>query len=321
MLGPQIGSAGLGERGAVAVGQVDGAYWGGVGRMLLVVSMWSTSGLFVRMIDGAEPFQVNAGRCLVSACLLALFLIWRHGPRWRAAFRAIPWQAHLLVVGFFVIGTPIYIFALSTTSVAKVAVIAASSPIFAAVLGRLITKERSAPGIWLAALMALAGVAILFLDDLRRFGSLNLGDLAALGVAITFAGQIVALRRWHHLEMLPSAVLANLAAVPVSLLLAGSITVSLHDAGIMALMGLIGLAVPFVLIMEGVKHVPAVPLVLVSLLDVLVSPAWVWLFMDEVPRPTTVLGGTAIVAAVVLATVLGRRPKPALPAPAPAGPA
>jgi len=150
-------------------------------------------------------------------------------------------------------------------------------------------------------------VAALFFDELRRSGSFNLGDLAALGVAITFSGELVALRRWHHLEMLPAAVLANFVSVGVSVALAGSISIGLHDAGIVALMGTIGLAVPFVLIMQGLKHVPAVQLVLVSLLDVLVSPAWVWLAVGEVPRASTALGGAAIVAAVLLAAVSGQR--------------
>ncbi|WP_027132803.1 DMT family transporter [Geminicoccus roseus] len=287
--------------------QVDGAYWGGIGRMLLVVLMWSTSGLFVRLVEDAGPFEINAGRCLVSGILLAAYLGWRHGPRWKAAFRAIPWQAHLLVVGFFVLGTPVYIFALSETSVAKVAVISATSPIFAAIFARILTGERASPGVWLAALLALGGVAALFLDDLRRSGSFNVGDLAALGVAITFSGELVALRRWHHLEMLPAAVLSNFAAVAVSLALAGGISLSLHDAGIIGLMGTVGLAIPFVLIMQGLKHVPAIQLVLVSLLDVLVSPAWVWLAVGEVPRGTTALGGIAIVAAVMMATLSGSR--------------
>jgi DME family drug/metabolite transporter len=289
------------------VQEVGGAYWGGIGRMLLVVAMWSTSGLFVRLVGDAGPLEINAGRCLVSGILLALFLWWRHGPRWKAAFRAIPWQAHLLVVGFFVLGTPVYIFALSETSVAKVSVISATSPIFAAVFARLLTGDRAGPGVWAAALVAVAGVAALFFDELRRSGSFNLGDLAALGVAITFSGELVALRRWHHLEMLPAAVLANFVSVGVSLALAGGISIGLHDAGIVALMGTIGLAVPFVLIMQGLKHVPAVQLVLVSLLDVLVSPAWVWLAVGEVPRASTALGGAAIVAAVLLAAVSGQR--------------
>jgi drug/metabolite transporter, DME family len=296
------------------VNQVDGAYWGGIGRMLLVVVLWSTSGLFVRLVDDAGPFEINAGRCLVSGILLAAFLGWRHGPRWKAAFRAIPWQAHLLVVGFFVVGTPIYIFALSETSVAKVAVLSATSPIFAAIFTRLLTGERASTGVWIAAVMAVGGVAALFLDDLRRSGSFNMGDVAALGVAITFSGELVALRRWHHLEMLPAAVLSNFAAVAVSLVLAGGISISLHDTGIIGLMGTVGLAIPFVLIMQGLKHVPAIQLVLVSLLDVLVSPAWVWLAVGEVPRGTTAIGGIAIVAAVMIATIGGSRQKAAAPA-------
>ena len=282
-------------------------YWNSIARMLLVVMLWSTSGLFVRLIDGASPLQVNAGRCLVATVVLAAILFWRYGRGWLTACRAIPFQAYLLVTGFYAVGTPIFVFALANTTVAKVSAISATSPIFAAVFARVLTKDRAGPGIWMAAVLAIVGVIVMLGEDLLHSGTLNLGDLAALGVAITFSGELVALRRWHHLEMLPTAVVSNIVAVVIGLAFAGSLAVSAHDLGIMALMGTVGLAIPFFFIMQGLRHVPAIQLVLISLLDILVSPTWVLLAVGEVPSPATFLGGAAIVAGVVLATVSGAR--------------
>ena len=295
----------------MTVQPADQGYWAGIRRMLLVVLLWSTAGIGVRSIEAAGAFEINAWRCLVAAACLGVVLRLRHGPRWRAAFRAVPWQAYLLVALFYNLGTPLYMLALSETSVAKASALSATSPIFTLLFSALLTRDRSGRGVWFAAIAGCAGVSIMLFDELRLSGRLNPGDLAALGVAITFSGEMVALRRWHHLEMLPAAVVANLVAVPVCLAIAGEAVATPRDAVILALMGAIGLALPFFMIMQGLKRVPAIQLVLISLLDILVSPTWVWLAVGEVPRWSTVLGALVIIGSVVLATVSGAKAQPA----------
>jgi drug/metabolite transporter (DMT)-like permease len=68
-------------------------------------------------------------------------------------------------------------------------------------------------------------------------------------------------------------------------------------------MGLVQLAIPLVLYVEGAKHVPAVQAILISLGDVVLNPLWAWITHGEVVKPGVLLGGAVIVVAILIATV------------------
>jgi DME family drug/metabolite transporter len=75
-------------------------------------------------------------------------------------------------------------------------------------------------------------------------------------------------------------------------------------------MGASLLTLPAVLLTRGACDVPAVQIMLFSLLDVILGPLWVWLFLGEALTVTTSADGTLIVTAVVLASITGRERAP-----------
>ena len=67
--------------------------------------------------------------------------------------------------------------------------------------------------------------------------------------------------------------------------------------------------------MEGAKHIPAAESGLVSMLDVVLGPLWVYLFFGEFPGPMAIIGGAMVIGALIwrLAPEIGRgRNAPAL---------
>jgi len=81
----------------------------------------------------------------------------------------------------------------------------------------------------------------------------------------------------------------------------------LHQIGLLALMGLVQLALPLILFAVGAKHVPVVPAILISVADVVLNPFWVWLVHGERPPSGTVAGGALIICAIVGATLFENR--------------
>ena len=93
-----------------------------------------------------------------------------------------------------------------------------------------------------------------------------------------------------------SQVLVVLACAPfVSL---GS--VSRSDWTILAALGVgqMGLGLAFLTI--GARLIPPAEVALISLLEVVLGPLWVWLAYQERPSAATVAGGVVVVAAVVV---------------------
>jgi drug/metabolite transporter (DMT)-like permease len=73
----------------------------------------------------------------------------------------------------------------------------------------------------------------------------------------------------------------------------------LYDLLVLAVFGLTTIGLAFVLFMEGAKLIPSAEAGLISLLDVVLGPIWVFLAFGENPGAATILGGAFVLAAAL----------------------
>jgi len=98
------------------------------------------------------------------------------------------------------------------------------------------------------------------------------------------AGLALAATRPGELLLIPRALSGQPELLPV--------------VGLLALMGAVQIALPYVLFSYGLQRVPGVEGSLLALVEPLLNPLWVVLFIGERPTPATLLGGLLIVAAM-----------------------
>jgi len=287
-----------------------GGYLRGILFCGLATVCWSLSGAFVRSVPAVDPWTINAYRGLSTAVCLLIYMLLRY--RGAALSYILPREPMGFVVaaGFFATGSTLYILALSMASVASVSVLGATSPIFAALLAWLMVGERTSPLVLCATVMVMAGVYLIASAEEAVMQSGLLGTIVGVLVGFTFAGQTVSLRRYRHMEMTPAIMYGGLLVTLFVLLIRGLPILSLHDYAVITVMGLVQLAVPLVLYIEGAKYVPSVQAILISLGDVVLNPLWAWLTHGEAVRPGVFLGGAIIVLAILLATVWPQLRKP-----------
>lgn len=286
---------------------MDRNYVKGVATAVAATLLWSLSGIFARLMESSDPWQLNAWRGLATAICLGIFLGLRYRGGLVAQLRKIQAMALLACGGFFAAGSTFYLTALEGAPVANVSCLTASSPVFAALLAWAFLQERGNGRIWLATFLAIAGTAVIFMDGLA-FGEQDLaGNAVALLTAFCFAGQTVALRRYRSVDMVPAIVVGALAVFLILGVALGNLAISAHDLRIVLLMGAVQLALPIALYVYAARHVPAMQLSLISLLDVVFNPLWAWIGVGEVPERNALLGGAVIVGAVLL--TLFRRPE------------
>jgi drug/metabolite transporter (DMT)-like permease len=129
----------------------------------------------------------------------------------------------------------------------------------------------------------------------------------ALGSAVTFAGNVLALRWNRQSDMLPAVLYAGLIGILVSLLALGSLglsaRVSLRDLALALTMGAVQLGVGLILYTRASRHLPAAELQLVATLELVLAPLWVWIGVGEAPDAATLVGGGLIVLAVLAQAV------------------
>jgi drug/metabolite transporter (DMT)-like permease len=190
--------------------------------------------------------------------------------------------------------------------VANASFLAATTPIYAAILAWIFAHERVSPTTWAAIGLALVGIGLMLAEGLAA-GHL-LGNLLAIAAAVSFAVQLVILRAKRRIDMLPSMCLGGAMTALLSLLVAGfDVAVTGHDMAILFVMGTVQLGGPLLLFTRGSRHVPAVQLSLLGLLDPVFNPLWVLLVVDEVPSVTSLIGGAIVLSAIAGQSVLDAR--------------
>jgi DME family drug/metabolite transporter len=279
-------------------GMAEQSYGRGIVYVLLAVLGWSLSGVFVRFLPDLSGWQINCWRGYWMSVALLIYLFAAYGREAPRRFLEIPWPGLVGAAFFFAFGSTLYVTSLTFASTAVVSVIGALSPIFAGIMAPWIIGERAGLSAWIAAGMALVGVAVIGWDGLAT-GSM-LGVLISLGVPICFAGQTVMLRRYRAHDMMPAICIGGFATFIVAGLFGGGFSVTLREVLILSLMGPVQLAIPLIFYGKGARSVPAVALSLIVMLDVILNPLWSWIGVGEEPGLSAFIGGAIIVAAVIL---------------------
>jgi drug/metabolite transporter (DMT)-like permease len=270
---------------------------------------WSLGGLFVRLVGAdLDGWTIAFWRSAFMVLAVGGWLLAAHGLRVLAVYRAMGWAgvlAGLLLALSFVM----FILAITHTSVANAVVLQSAAPLASAVLGRVFLREKLAAPTLVAILVAVAGIATMFAGALG--GGDLLGNALALGVAIAFGANIVVVRAARGLDLVPATVLAGLFAMAATLPLARLGAPSAYDLALLAAMGTLQLGLGLFLFMRGAPHLTAAQVGLLSLLEVILAPIWVWLAFAEVPAPLSLIGGAIVLSALVVHSALSlRRSKP-----------
>ena len=256
----------------------------------------SANGLVVRSLESADAWQIVFYRSWFLAGAIAVVFAVQSGGRVRAALRDLrPW----MVVGSCMIAAvnTCFILSITHTTVANTMFLLSGAPFFAALLGRLVLGETVERGVWLAMSVALAGMAVMLWDG---FGAGTLfGNSLALLAAFCFGAFAVVLRKGRGVNMLPIVVLgAVLGGVSGGVMSGGALAIPLRDAALLFLWGALLSGTVHVIFTWGSRHVPGAELTLLILIEFILSPMWVWLFVDERPSLATLVGGALVLASV-----------------------
>ncbi len=255
-------------------------------------------------MDNAGVWQVQFYRSLAAILVLGSITLLKHRGRVALAFSS--GRLAMLATGVcLALSNLLYIGAFFNTRAASVFFIISSQPFFAALLAWVVLREPVRRVTWLAMIVALMGVGVMMWDGTGE-GHL-LGNLMALGAAVTFAAFGVSLRAGRQSDMVPGVMLASILIAMISSTQAGDFSISDHDLMLCLYMGAFQVSASLVLYAAGAKYVPAAELMVLALVEVILGPLWVWLILAEAPTPLAFVGGAIVVGAVFFNAMSGRR--------------
>ena len=265
----------------------------------LAAVAWSTAGILQRELSVGVATQL-AGRAFFAVLgLLAYIAVSERGAVVRA-FRAIG-RGGLAIAGLIAIASGFFIIALNHASVANILFMQALAPLLAAAMGMLL-GERVAGRTWLAMGIALGGVALMVGGPGRPSA---LGLVLSFVMTTAFAATLVITRHQREVSMAPATCVSQMVVLVVAAPFAHPSDAGARDLWLLVALGVgqIGLGLVFLTI--GGRLIPAAEVALITLLEVVLGPLWVWMFLSEQPSASTLVGGAIVLAAVAVQALAG----------------
>jgi drug/metabolite transporter (DMT)-like permease len=274
----------------------------------LAAVAWSTAGLFQRELTVNLGTQL-AGRAFFAVIGIVAYLAVAEHGRVVQAFREIG-RAGLAVAALMAVSSGAFIAALNYTSVANVLFLQALAPVLAAVFGTL-AGERVARRTWVAMAVAVAGVALMIGGPSHP--SLA-GFTLSLLMSASFAGTIVITRHQRQVSMAPATCLSQVLVFVCAAPFASVSSIGSEDLALLAGLGITQIGLGLIFLSIGARLIPAAEVALITLLEIVLGPLWVWIALGERPGATTLAGGAIVLGAVVIQT-LGEPEEPSVPPP------
>ena len=285
--------------------------------MVAATLMWSIAGVVTRHLESARAFEVTFWRSGFNALALLLMLSWLRGPAalWqtvRHGGRALWISAVCWCVMYtaFMIG-------LTLTTVANVLITMALAPLLTAIGARVFLHHRLATRTWVAIVVAGVGIGWMYAREVGFSGSQHLlGVAVALGVPVAAAVNWTLMQHLHHGDddagdMLPAVLLGATMSALLVLPLAWPFQASTRDLGLLALLGVVQLAIPCLMAMVASRVLKAPELSLLALLEVVFGVAWAWLGAGEQPSAAVLGGGLLVLGALAANETLALRERAA----------
>ena len=283
--------------------------------MICVTLMWSIAGIVTRHLDSARGFEVTFWRSLFNALALLLVLGALQGPArlWRTLRSG---GRPLWISGLcWCVMYAAFMVAITLTTVANVLVTMALAPLLTTLCARVALGHRLALRTWVAIAVAGTGIAWMYGSELGGSDARHwLGTAVALCVPVAAAINWTLLQHLYRRaasepppDMLAPVLLGALLSAALTLPLALPLAASAHDVALLALLGVVQLAIPCLLAVRVARVLSAPEVSLLGLLEVVFGVLWVWLGTDEAPSASVLGGGLVVLLALAANETLALR--------------
>ncbi|OJX34569.1 MAG: permease [Burkholderiales bacterium 68-12] len=273
--------------------------------MVAVTLMWSIAGVVTRHLEHARSFEVTFWRSLFTLLALLLILPLAQG---RAVFTTLRSGGRALWVSglcWSVMFTA-FMVAIILMPVANVLVTMAVGPLLTALFAWAFIGHRIAPRTWAA--IALAGAGIAGMYGTQMAGLPLAGTLVALCVPLAAAVNWTvvqhAQQQGHAVNLMPAVLIGAVLSALATLPLAWPLQATGRDLALLALLGVVQLAIPCVLAVRCGRVLKAPEMALLGLLEVIFGILLAWAGAGERPAPAVLMGGALVIGALVFNELL-----------------
>ena len=267
----------------------------------------SFGGVIVKSFEDADLWQILFWRQAVFAIIGALYLLFTYKKNFFKSFYVSGFPG--FIGGLFLgIGFVAYVFSMYTTTVANTNFIITTETIFLAVFGYFFLKEKINLITFIAIVLGMSGVLLILGSSLSIQSSEQfIGNLVAFIMPVSFAILVVVIRKYPTVDIVTAQFVAGVFAAIIGFIVAGKLSISYYDLflALMAVFFQIGFG--FILITIGSQTTPSAVVGVLMLSEAVFGPLWAWLFINEVPPTSVLIGGSIIIFSILFQSFLSKQ--------------
>lgn len=251
--------------------------------------LWSIAGVFIKSLD-LHPIVIAFYRSFFAMLFFVPFFR-ISGTHFRPA---------LIVSGIaFTVATGSFVWATKLTTAANAIVLQNTAPVFIFLIVRVVFHEPITRANLLTLLLGMAGIAVIFAG---HTGQQDLyGVLVAVLSGVMFSVYFVNLRFLRGYNPFVLMLSNNVFSTVTLLILSyGQWSVSMTDLALLAIMGVVQFAMAHFLFFRSLETVSLQEASLISLVEPVLNPVWVAIWVGELPSIATLIGGAIIILGLAL---------------------
>jgi drug/metabolite transporter (DMT)-like permease len=267
----------------------------GILAMAATAILWSIAGLFIKIIDW-HPFAIAGLRSAIASLIIFFYL---KKPHIHLSFAQVAAAvANALTMLLFVSAN-------KTTTAANAILLQYFAPVLTVFIGAILLKERARAEHLLALPVVTAGMLIMFFDELG--GGKLLGNILAIISGVTFSFYFVFMRMQKDGSPLESILLSHWLTAGICIMVSFFLPipqVTLESLAAVVVLGIVQIGISAILFSLAIKHISAIQASLVSVIEPVFNPVWVFLVLGETPGIHAVIGGVIIISVVTLSSAI-----------------
>lgn len=270
-------------------------------QMLVCGLMWSTGGLLIKLLPW-NALVIAGYRSVLTGGVIALYMHMRklRFVRTRQSYSIA--AAMTAVILTFLPATKL-------TTAANAIVLQYTAPIYVLLFSAVFRKQRMRRGDVLTVLLTIAGIALCFFDRLGAGSlpgnALGLASGVFFGCMFYFSGGVEEETRLSGLLMAQFVII--LIGTPLSFVYDTPVTAV--NILYIVLLGVLQLGIPYILFSLSAKYCSPLTCSLLSVLEPLFNPIWVFLVLGEQPGAYALIGGAVVLLTITLWCVWDGRQK------------
>lgn len=265
--------------------------------MALAALLWSSGGLLIKLIT-FNAMQISFFRCAFAALT---FLI---------VFKSQILKANVFTLVnscFYAFVLILYVLAMKNTTAANAIFLQSTAPIYVLIFEPIISKTKYEKINILSVAVVFIGMILFFVGKISA--DHLAGNIFALLAGIFFAALFLGLKKNKPEYQLSSIFYGNIIVAVVCLpFLSGIENISFSNLWMVVFLGVFQIALAYTLFSFGLRKILAVEASIISLIEPVLNPIWVFIGYGEIPSIMAIIGGIIILNAIAVRTLIVGKP-------------